>query len=171
MCCTGNPKDEPGAFDQSDLETRPDLLIYSTPPLERGMTIAGRVSATLYVSSDRKDTDFTAKLIDVDPEGRAWNVVNGVLRARYRQGMARPVWLTPGEPVRLEVSLKATAHHFAAGHRIRLWISSSDYPLHDRNLNTGGDNVTETSWLVATNTVHYGGSRASYLLLPVTPDR
>lgn len=171
VCCTGNPKDEPGAFDQSDLETRPDLLIYSTPPLARGVTIAGRVSAVLSVSSDRKDTDFTAKLIDVDPEGRAWNVANGVLRVRYRLGILKPTWLTPGKPVRLEVSLKAAAHHFRPGHRIRLWISSSDFPLHDRNLNTGGDNVTETSWLVATNTVHYGGPRASYLLLPVTPDR
>ena len=171
VCCTGNPKDQPGAFDQSDLESRPDLLVYSTAPLERGVTIAGRVSASLVVSSDRKDTDFTVKLIDVDPAGRSWNVANGVLRARYRRGMTTPVWFTPGEAVRLEVSLKATAHHFAPGHRIRLWISSSDFPLHDRNLNTGGDNVTETSWLTATNTVHYGGSRASYLLLPITPDR
>jgi putative CocE/NonD family hydrolase len=171
VCCTGNPKDEAGAFDQSDLETRSDLLVYSTPPLDRGVTIAGTVKAMLSVSSDRKDTDFTAKLIDVDRDGRSWNVVNGVLRARYRHGMARPELLTPGETVELEVSLKATAHHFAPGHRIRLWISSSDFPLHDRNLNTGGDNLTETTWLPATNTVRYGGRRPSYLSLPITPER
>lgn len=171
VCCTGNPKDQPGAFDQSDLESRPDLLMYSTPPLERGVTIAGSVTAVLYVSSDRLDTDFTAKLIDVDAEGRSWNVANGVLRARYRNGMTKPVWLTPGQVVRLEVNLKATAHRFAPGHRIRLWVSSSDFPLHDRNLNTGGDNVTETSWLTATNTVHFGGQRSSHLLLPVTPNQ
>ncbi len=171
VCCTGNPKDQPGAFDQSDLEGRKDLLIYSTPPLERGVTIAGSVKATLYVSSDRNDTDFTAKLIDVDAEGRSWNVASGVIRARYRNGMTKPVWLSPGHVVRLDVNLKATAHHFAPGHRIRLWVSSSDFPLHDRNLNTGGDNVTETSWLTATNTVYSGGRRASYLLLPITPDR
>ncbi len=171
VCCTGNPKDQPGAFDQSDLERRKDLLIYSTPPLERGVTIAGSVTTTLYISSDRKDTDFTAKLLDVDPEGRSWNVASGVIRARYRSGMTKPVWLSPGQVVRLEVNLKATAHHFAPGHRIRLWVSSSDFPLHDRNLNTGGDNVTETDWLTATNTVYSGGNRASYLLLPITPDR
>jgi putative CocE/NonD family hydrolase len=129
------------------------------------------VKAVLSVSSNRKDTDFTAKLIDVDPDGRSWNVVNGVLRARYRAGMAKPASLTPGQVVELDVSLKATAHYFAPGHRIRLWISSSDFPLHDRNLNTGGDNVSETAWLTATNTVHYGGPHASYLLLPVTPER
>lgn len=170
VCCTGNPKDQPGAFDQRDLEGRRDLLVYTTAPLERPLTIAGTVTAVLYVSSDRRDTDFVAKLIEVDSAGRSWNVANGVLRARYRQGMARPELLTPGEVVRLEVSLKATAHRFAAGHRIRLWVTSSDFPLHDRNLNTGGDNVTETSWLVATNTVHYGGRQASYLLLPVLED-
>ncbi|MDX2057083.1 MAG: CocE/NonD family hydrolase [Gemmatimonadales bacterium] len=171
VCCTGNPKDVPGAFDQRDLETRPDLLVYTTPVLDSGVTIAGSVTAVLYVASDRLDTDFAAKLLDVDADGRSWNVANGVIRARYRGGMARPTLLTPGETVRVEVNLKATAHRFAPGHRIRLWVTSSDFPLHDRNLNTGGDNVTETSWLVATNVVHYGGSSASHLVLPITPER
>lgn len=171
VCCTGNPKDQPGAFDQRDLEVRPDLLVYSTPPLEAGLSVVGTVKAVLYLSSDVRDTDLTAKLLDVDREGRVWNVANGVLRVRYREGMDREVWLTPGAPVRVEVSLKATAHHFAAGHRVRLWVSSSDFPLHDRNLNTGGDNVTETVWVKATNTIHHGGRAASHLLLPVLPDR
>ena len=170
VCCTGNPKDVPGAFDQRELESRPDLLIYTTPPLDRGLTLVGSVRAVLYVSSDARDTDFTAKLLDVDPEGHSWNVANGVIRARYREGMTREVWMTPGRTYRVEVSLKATAQYLPPGHRLRLWISSSDFPLHDRNLNTGGDNVTETSWVVAHNTIHLGGRSASYLLLPVVTD-
>ncbi len=170
VCCTGNPKDEPGVFDQSDLEARPDLLIYSTPPLTSGLTIAGTVRAVLYVSSDKKDTDFTAKLLDVDPNGRSWNIASGVLRARYREGMTKPVWLEKDHVYRIKVSLKATAYSFLPGHRVRLWVSSSDFPLHDRNLNTGGDNITETTWVKATNSVHQGGKFASFLSLPVVAD-
>ncbi|MFN0181194.1 MAG: CocE/NonD family hydrolase, partial [Gemmatimonadales bacterium] len=171
VCCTGNPKDEPGAFDQRPLEGRPDLLVYSTAPLSHPVAVTGSVKVVLEVGSDAKDTDFTAKLIDVDLEGRAWNVANGALRARYREGMTRQVWLEPGKRYQVTVNLKATAHTFLPGHRIRLWVSSSDFPLHDRNLNTGGDNVTETTWVTANNTVHYGGPRASHLLLPVAPGR
>jgi putative CocE/NonD family hydrolase len=167
VCCTGNPKDEPGVFDQHDLEARRDILVYTTAPLARDVTVAGNLRAVLFVSSDAKDTDFAAKLLDVDGAGHSWNVANGVLRARYRDDMAHPTLLQPGRTYRLVVSLKATAMTFAAGHRIRLWITSSDFPLHDRNLNTGGDNVTETTWVKATNTIHEGGRTASYLLLPI----
>ncbi len=169
ICCTGNPNDQPGIFDQSDLETRSDLLVYTSAPLADGLTIAGPVHLVLSVSSDARDTDFTAKLLDVDPAGHAWNVLNGVKRARYREGMAHPVWMRKGESYRVEVSLKATAYRFAPGHRVRLWISSSDFPLYDRNLNTGGNNYGETTWVKATNTIHLGGARASQLLLPVQP--
>jgi putative CocE/NonD family hydrolase len=169
ICCTGNPKDLPGIFDQSDLESRRDLLVYSTPPLQQGVTVTGEVRLELFVSSDAKDTDFTAKLIDVDPEGRSWNVVNGVLRARYRSGMNQKVLMARDSVYRLTVPLKATAYHFAPGHRIRVHISSSDFPLYDRNLNTGGDNITETSWIKATNTIHHGTPRASRLILPIVP--
>ena len=167
ICCTGNPEDQAGIFDQSDLELRSDLLVYTTPPLDEGVTIAGSVKAVLYVSSDARDTDFTAKLIDVDSEGRSWNVVNGILRLRYREGFDKTVWLEDGEVYRIEVPLKATAHHFLPGHRIRLDISSSDFPMYDRNMKTGGDNYTETSWVTATNTVRHGGRTASHVLLPV----
>ena len=167
ICCTGNPKDLPGIFDQSDLESRRDLLVYSTPPLTSGVTITGPVKLVLYVSSDAKDTDFSAKLLDVDEQGRAWNLLNGILRARYREGMTKKVLMAKDSVYRLEVNLKVTAHHFAPGHRIRLHVSSSDFPLYDRNLNTGGDNVTETTWVKATNTVHHGGRYVSQLVLPV----
>jgi len=169
ICCTGNPKDLPGIFDQTDLETRSDLLVYTSAPLPEGLTIAGPVHLVLYVSSDARDTDFTAKLLDVDQEGRAWNVLNGVKRARYREGMTKKVLMHPGETYRVEVSLKASAYRFAPGHRVRLWVSSSDFPLYDRNLNTGGNNYDETTWVKATNTVHLGGRRGSRLLLPVQP--
>ncbi len=169
ICCTGNPADQPGAFDQSDLESRADLLVYSTAPLEQGLTIAGTVKAILYVSSDAKDTDFTGKLLDVDPEGRAWNVVNGIKRARYREGFAKTVWMEKDQVYRIEVSLKATAYRFGAGHRVRLHLSSSDFPAYDRNLNTGGDNSTETSWVKARNAIHSGPRSPSALVLPVAP--
>lgn len=170
ICCTGNPNDQPGIFEQTDLESRRDLLVYTTGPLTRGVTIAGTVKAVLFVSSDARDTDFTAKLIDVDAAGRSWNVLNGIRRARYRDGYSRPVWMEKDRVYRVEVSLKATAYHFPAGHRIRLWVSSSDFPGYDRNLNTGGNNYDETEWVTATNTVHHGGRNASHLLLPVIPD-
>jgi putative CocE/NonD family hydrolase len=170
ICCTGNPADLPGVFDQSGLESRRDVLVYSTPVLTRPVTIAGSVKLTLYVSSDARDTDFTAKLLDVDPEGRAWNVLNGVKRARYREGMTRTVWMERDRVYRVDVSLKATAFQFAAGHRIRLYLSSSDFPLYDRNLNTGGNNYDETSWVKASNTIHYGGLKGSVLLLPEVPN-
>jgi putative CocE/NonD family hydrolase len=169
ICCTGNPNDVPGVFDQSILESRRDLLVYSTPALDRGVTVAGPVRLVLYVSSDARDTDFTAKLIDVDGQGRAWNVSNGILRARYRDGVAKRVFMERDRVYRVEVSLNSTAHYFAPGHRIRLHVSSSDFPMYDRNLNTGGDNVTETKWVKATNTIHFGGRHPSQLLLPVAP--
>jgi putative CocE/NonD family hydrolase len=164
ICCTGNPADVPGIFDQSALESRPDILVYTSEPLAGGLTIAGTVKLVLQVSSDAKDTDFNAKLLDVDPQGRSWNIMNGVLRARYREGMAKKVLMEPGKTYELTVSLKATAYHFRPGHRLRLHLTSSDFPLYDRNLNTGGNNYDETEFVKATNTVHYGVSR---LVLPV----
>jgi len=128
--------------------------------------VSARNELKLY-STNARDTDFTAKLHDVDEQGRAWNVVNGILRARYREGMVKTVWMRADSVYRVEVNLKVTAYHFAPGHRIRLYISSSDFPMYDRNLNTGGDNVTETTWVKATNTIHFGPERASHLLLPV----
>jgi putative CocE/NonD family hydrolase len=169
ICCTGNPADQPGMFDQSDLESRPDLLVYSTPPLQEGLTIAGTVQVILYVSSDAKDTDFTAKLLDVDPDGRSWNLVNGIKRVRYREGIDKTVWMEKGRVYQVDVSLKATAYHFAPGHRIRLHVSSSDFPAYDRNLNTGGNNATETRWVIARNTIQFGSRYPSQLVLPVAP--
>jgi uncharacterized protein len=169
ICCTGNPSDVPGIFDQHDLESRHDVLVYSTPVLDTAVTIAGPVRVILYVSSDATDTDFAAKLLDVDPQGRAWNVANGILRMRYREGLAKPRLMRPHQTYRVELNLNSTAYAFASGHRIRLYVSSSDFPMYDRNLNTGGDNAGDTLWVSASNTVHSGGPYPSQLVLPMLP--
>ncbi len=170
ICCTGDPTNKPGIFDQSALESRGDMLVFSTEPLRQAVTIAGPVKLVLMISSDAKDTDFAAKLIDVDSAGHAWNVVNGIQRVRYRDGMRTSApSLRKDSTYRVVVSLKVTGHQFAVGDQIRLYVTSSDFPMYNRNLNTGGDNVTETTWVKATNTVHTGGVKASYLELPVVP--
>jgi putative CocE/NonD family hydrolase len=169
ICCTGNPKDQPGIFDQADLESRPDLLVYSTPPLAANLTIAGPVRANLYVSSDAKDTDFTTKLLDVDPDGKVWNVVDGVARVRYRNGLQSPELMEPGRVYQVEVNIKSIAYQFKAGHRVRLHLSSSNFPQWERNSNTGGNIFDETTYLVARNAVHFGPAQPSALILPVVP--
>lgn len=155
ICGTGNPKDLPGIFDQADLEARSDLLVYSTPPLSASQAIAGPVRATLSISSDAKDTDITAKVIDVDPDGKAWNVVDGVARVRYAY--------------QIEVNIASIAYQFKAGHRVRLHLSSSNFPQWERNSNTGGNICDETTYMVARNAVHFGPERPAALILPVVP--
>jgi len=159
-----------GAVDQSPVETRNDVLVYTTPPLEKGVEVTGPIEAVLYVSSDAKDTDFTAKLVDVAPDGTAYNVQEGILRARYRQGFDKKVWMRPDEVYEVRVEMSATSNYLAPGHHVRLQVSSSNFPRFDRNLNTGGKNYDETRWEVAKNTIHHNASRASYVLLPIIPD-
>jgi putative CocE/NonD family hydrolase len=163
---------EQGAFDQGPVEARPDVLVYSSAPLREGVEVTGPVSLVLYVSSSARDTDFTGKLVDVEPDGTAYNLQEGILRARYRAGFERSVWMKPGEVYRLEVDLGAVSNLFAPGHRIRLEVSSSNFPRFDRNLNTGGRNFDETTWQVAHNVVHHTSSHPSHLLIhtPVVLD-
>jgi hypothetical protein len=149
---------------------RSDVLVYTTPPLEHGVEVTGPIEAVLYVSSTAKDSDFTAKLVDVAPDGTAYNVQEGILRARYRQGFNNKVWMKEGEVYEVRVSLSATSNYFAPGHRIRLQVSSSNFPRFDRNLNTGGNNYDETTWIAAKNTVHHATGHASYVMLPVIPE-
>lgn len=166
-CCSGSSDAPSGAFDQSDVEQRDDVLVYSTPPLERGVEVTGPLTAVLHVSSSAKDTDFTVKLVDVYPDGTAFNVQEAILRARYREGFTRKVLMTPGQTYQLTIDLHATSNYFGPGHRIRLEVSSSSFPRYDRNLNTGGNNFDETRWVVARNTVHHSGRAASHLVLPI----
>jgi hypothetical protein len=167
ICCTGTRDAPAGAFDQSDVEMRHDVLVYTTAPLEDGVEVTGPVELTLYVSSCARDTDFTGKLVDVYPDGRAFNVQEGILRARYREGYRRTLTMRPGETYRITVNLHATSNYFAPGHRIRLEVSSSNFPRFDRNLNTGGNNYDETRWVTARNTVHHSAEYPSHLVLPV----
>lgn len=163
------PESPPGSWDQSDVEMRHDVLVYTTPPLEKALEVTGPIQAVLYVSSSARDTDFTAKLVDVYPDGKAYNVQEGILRARYRDGFNRTVLMKPGEVYEVKIDLQVTSNYFAPGHRIRLEISSSSFPRFDRNLNTGGHNYDETAWVVATNTVHHTSRHPSHVLLPIVP--
>jgi uncharacterized protein len=170
ICCTGDPHAD-GSYDQSQIETRRDVLVYSTPPLKEGVEVTGPLKVVLYVSSSAKDTDFTAKLVDVYPDGAAYNVQEGILRARHREGFTKKVWMKPGEVYEVPVDLEATSNYFGPGHRIRVEVSSSNFPRFDRNLNTGGNNYDETKWLTAENQIHHSTGRASYILLPVIPEK
>ena len=166
-CCTGNPDTQPGIFDHSDLEDREDILVYTSEPLDEAFDLAGPMALVLHISSDAADTDFTAKLLDVAPDGTALNIQNGILRARYREGYENHLLMTPGEVYRIRIDLQDTAYRLAKGHRLRLEVSSSDFPQFDRNLNTGGPNHSETKWVVATNTVHHTRRHPSYVTVTV----
>jgi hypothetical protein len=171
VCCTGTPDAPEGSFDQSEIEARNDMLVYTTPPLAQGVEVTGPLQVVLYVSSDQLDTDFTGKLVDVYPDGKAYNVQEGILRARYRDGYDKKVWMKAAEVYQVKVDLQATSNYFPPGHRIRLEVASSNFPRFDRNLNTGGNNYDETTWKVAANTIHHSAKYPSYVLLPVIPDR
>ena len=166
VCCTGNAI-EGGAFDQQSIEMRQDILVYSTDPLAEGVEITGFIESVLYVSSDAKDTDFTIKLLDVYPDGKAYNLDETIQRARYREGYNKEVFLKKGEIVPLIMTPMATSNYFEKGHRIRIEISSSNFPRFDRNLNTGGNNYDETKAVIATNTIHHSSQYPSYIKLPI----
>ncbi len=170
FCCVGKLGADPGAFDQSEIERRQVVLVYTTPPLEAGLAVTGPIALVLHAGSTAPDTDFTAKLLDVQPNGRPYNLQDGILRARYREGLERPRLMRPDEVYELRIDLEATSNYFAPGHRIRLEVSSSSFPRWERNLNTGGNNFDESRGVRARNSVHHAAGHASHLLLPVVPD-
>ncbi len=167
LCCTGTAEPVAGAMDQRAVEARPDVLVYTSEVLEREIDVTGDVHAVLHVSSDVVDTDFTVKLVDVYPDGRAFNILEGILRARYREGMERNVWMSPGEIYELKIALGPTSNVFLPGHRIRVEISGSNFPRFDRNLNVGGNNAEQVEWAVAHSEVHHTAALQSRLVLPV----
>jgi len=156
-----------GSVDQRSVEARNDVLVYSTSPFDKGVTVTGPIKIKLYVSSSVTDTDFTAKLVDVYPDGRAYNLMDSILRTRYREGLLKNVRMSPGEVYELTIDLQATANYFAPGHCIRLEISSSNFPNYERNLNTGGNNYDEKEWIIAENTIHHSRKYPSHILLPI----
>ena len=129
--------------------------------------MSGPIELTLYVGSDRKDTDFTVKLLDVYPDGRAYNLDETIQRARYRDGYAKQVWMEPGKTYKIAFQPMTTSNYFDAGHRIRIEISSSNFPRFDRNMNTGGKNYDETQGFVAHNLVHHSTQYPSQLKITV----
>jgi predicted acyl esterase len=165
-CCTGL-ESEAGGYDQSATEQRDDVLVYTSALLEKGIEVTGPLEVILQVSSTAPDTDFTAKLVDVYPDGRAFNVEEGALRMRYREGFDKDLRMRANEIYEVRLDLHVTSNYFTPGHRIRLEISSSNFPRWERNLNTGGNNYDETDYVVAQNTVHYSAEGASYIVLPI----
>ena len=158
-----------GPRDQRQIEARDDILCYTTPPLKQPVEVTGPIELVLYVSSSARDTDFTGKLVDVHPDGRAENLTDGILRARYRQSLSSPVLMEPGRIYELRVDLGATSNVFLAGHRIRLEVSSSNFPRFNRNSNTGGTIASESEkdFVLGINHVYHTHDYPSHLVLPV----
>jgi putative CocE/NonD family hydrolase len=165
VCCTGNAV-AGGAMDQRKMEERPDILVYSSEPLKEGIEISGPIEVTLYVSSDVRDTDVTVKLIDVAPDGPAYNLDETIQRMRYRDGYDRPpVWMENGKVYKVTLQPMNTSNYFAAGHRIRIEVSGSNFPRFDRNLNTGGNNYDEAQGIVAHTAIHHSKEHPSSVTL------
>lgn len=165
-CCNGGLVTA-GAFDQRAIEARRDVLVYTTEALAEPMEVSGFVDAVLKVSSDAKDTDFAVKLVDVAPDGTAYILADTIFRARYRNGYDKPEMMRPGTVYTIKPTPMTTSNRFAKGHRIRVEVTSSNFPKFVRNLNTGGRNESEATGVVARNTIHHDGDNASYIELPV----
>jgi len=167
VCCTGNAVTG-GAFDQREMEARQDILVYTSAPLKEGIEVSGPMEPALYVSSDAKDTDVTIKVIDVLPDGTAYNLDETIQRLRYREGYEKPpVWMEPGKIYKVVLQPMTTSNYFAAGHRIRIEVSSSNFPRFDRNMNTGGNNYDEVKSVIARNAVHHSRQYPSSITLTV----
>jgi putative CocE/NonD family hydrolase len=159
----------PGPRDQRTVEARNDVLVYSTSPLAESVEVIGPVSLQLFASSSAVDTDYTAKLVDVFPDGFAQNLTEGIIRARNRTSAQKPEFLNPGQPYQFNIDLWATSNLFRKGHRIRLEISSSNFPRFARNLNSGEEPTTGKNLVAATNVVLHDAMHPSALLIPIVP--
>lgn len=168
VCCTGNAIDgNGGSYDQSEMEKREDILVYTSEVLEEGIEVSGFIESYLYLSSDVKDTDVTIKLIDVYPDGKAYNLDETIQRVRYREGYDKEVWMEEGKVYEVKMTPMSTSNYFDKGHRVRIEVSSSNFPRFDRNMNTGGNNYDETEGKIATNSIHHGGKSLSRIVLPI----
>ena len=158
-----------GPFDQCPLDERRDILRFTTPHLEEAVEVTGPVCVKLFAASSVRDTDFTARLIDVCPDGFAHELCYGIVRARYRDSFETPTLIEPGKVYEYHIEMNPTGNVFLPGHRIRLDISSSDFPNFDRNHNTGGDDYCESTLVTAQQTVSHDMTRPSRIVLPVIP--
>jgi putative CocE/NonD family hydrolase len=167
LCCSSVSR---GMHDHQEIEARDDVLVYTTPELTEPVEVTGPISMKLYASTSAKDTDWVARLVDVYPDGRAYNLQDGVLRARYRNGEDEPAsLLEPGEIYEYDIDMWATSNVFLPGHRIRLEITSSNFPRFDRNLNTGEDPAIGTRMEKAEQTIYHSDEHPSHVILPLIP--
>jgi hypothetical protein len=166
VCCTGNAI-QGGSFDQSKMELRDDILVYTSEPMQEGVEVTGFIESTLFVSSTGKDTDISLKLLDVHPDGKAYNLDETIQRLRYREGYDKEVFMEKGKVYKVEMSPMATSNFFAPGHRIRIEISGSNFPRFERNLNTGGSNYNESNGVSVQTSIHHSKAYPSVLRLPV----
>jgi putative CocE/NonD family hydrolase len=168
LCCDEQHLPQ-GPRDQRAVEARADVLVYSTPPFTQDTEITGPVSIELFAKSSAVDTDFTAKLVDVAPDGYAQNLTEGIVRARYRGSQEKPELINPGQIYKFTIDLWAISNVFRKGHVLRLEISSSNFPRFDRNLNTGENPAFAVNYVSATNTIYHDADHLSVLVLPVVP--
>ena len=159
-----------GAYDQRSIEEREDVLVYTTESLGKDLEVTGPLKVVLWAASSTVDTDFTAKLVDVSPCGYARNLADGIVRARYRHSVRKPEHLTPGAVEKYTIDLAATSNVFLAGHRLRLEISSSNFPRFERNPNTGRAVASENEMVIATQIIYHDAEHPSHILLPIVPD-
>ena len=168
VCCAANTiPGNGGALDQRKMEERPDILVYTSEPLKEGIEVSGPITAILYVSSDVKDTDVTIKLIDVLPDGTAYNLDETIQRLRYRDGDDKTVWMEKDKVYKVTFTPMNTSNFFGVGDRIRIEIAGSNFPRFDRNLNTGGNNYDETTGVVAHTAIHHSAQYPSTITLSV----
>ena len=165
VCCTGNAV-QGGSFDQSQMELRNDILVYTSEELVAGVEITGFIESTLFVSSTGLDTDVTIKLIDVYPDGKAYNLDETIQRLRYRDGYDKEVFMEKNKVYKVDLTPMVTSNYFPAGHKIRIEVSSSNFPRFDRNLNTGGNNYDESKGIVVENKIHHSKQYPSVIKLP-----
>jgi putative CocE/NonD family hydrolase len=168
--CCGTPTIA-GPVDQRRVEARGDVLVYTSPVIEEPLEVTGPVKLVLHASTDVRDTDFIAKLVDVYPDGRAINLCEGIVRARYREGTDKPKLLESGKVYEFEIDMVGTANEFRKGHRIRVDLTSSHFPQFDRNPNTGEPFGTSAAVRVAHQTIYHDSARPSHIVLPVIPKR
>ena len=166
VCCSGNAV-QGGAFDQKEMELNENILVYSSNTLKEGMEVSGFINSTLYISSDVKDTDVTIKLIDVYPDGTAYNLDETIQRVRYREGYDKEVFMEAGKVYKVKMTPMSTSNYFKKGHKIRIEISSSNFPRFARNLNTGGNNYDESKAVIANNKIHHSKLHPSSITLPI----
>jgi len=166
VCCTGNAI-QGGAMDQRPMEARHDILVYTSDPLKEGIEVSGFIESTLYLSSDVKDTDVTIKIIDVHPDGSAYNLDETIQRVRYREGYEKEIFMKEGEIYKVDLTPMSTSNYFKKGHQIRIEVSSSNFPRFTRNMNTGGNNFDESAGVVAHNVIHHSKEFPSQIKLPI----